>query len=231
MGIQTVDDCVSHRPWVNKTSSSIISHHDHDYRIVTSRFSLMLRQTVFSVKPDWLYQFFKAPIWKGLSNILDSQQSNNRVTLCFPLAPVALVILSNRPRQFRQNWLHLSSFPCSDRMDVLIHSKIHVVPHRLGDSSQKENSEATVIQLCSWLARRRPVIVSWAWSQLKSSQLATKIQIILYYSVCQANTHYWIKENCSEMKKTQTTESKPFHKTISLSSELSYPHSLNLRQK
>ena len=66
VGIQTLHDCVSHLPWVNKTSSSIISHHDYEwcYRIVTIGFSLMLRQIIFSVEPDYT-SFSKYPFEKN----------------------------------------------------------------------------------------------------------------------------------------------------------------------
>lgn len=71
-----------------------------------------------------LHLFFKVPIQKGLSRILDNQERNNRGSLWFPLTPVALVVLSNGPRQLGQNWLHLFSFPHSDCMDMLTCSKI-----------------------------------------------------------------------------------------------------------
>lgn len=65
VGIQTLDDCVSHLPWGNKPPSSIISHRDREwcYRIVTISFSLMLRQIITSVEPD-CSSFSKSPFEK-----------------------------------------------------------------------------------------------------------------------------------------------------------------------
>lgn len=64
LGIQTLYDCISHLPWVNKTSSFIISHHDHEwcYGIVIITFSLMPRW-IFSVELDYI-SFSKYPFEK-----------------------------------------------------------------------------------------------------------------------------------------------------------------------
>lgn len=127
MGIETLNDCVSHVSWVNK---NIILYHQSPWPWVVPQnchnqlFSHAEKNNIFCGAR--LYEFFQVSIQKGLFRIFDSQQSHNRGTPWFLLTLV--VILLNGLRQPKKNWLHFFTFPtqwlhgCS--------SKIHMVPQR-----------------------------------------------------------------------------------------------------
>lgn len=129
VGIQTLDDCVSHLPWGNKPPSSIISHRDREwcYRIVTISFSLMLRQIITSVEPD-CSSFSKSPFEKDYPGFWTVSKATTEVRRGShdtrgPWDP----FFPNGPRE---NWLRLFSFPRSNCTGTLTRSKIHAVPRK-----------------------------------------------------------------------------------------------------
>lgn len=154
MGTETLNDCVSHLSWVNKTSSSIINHRDCEWchRIVTISFSFMLRQIIFSVEPDYM-SFSKYPFKKDYSGFLIVSKATTEVHL----------------DSHWHLWLFFSMGPdsqekigsislCSHRVTAQMRSKIHVVPHRLrGPLPKRKHLWHCDTQLCSWPVRRRPV--------------------------------------------------------------------------
>lgn len=164
MGIQTLNDFVSHLSWINKTSSFSINHCDGEWchRIVTISFSLMLRQIIFSVEPDYV-SFSKYPFKKDYSGFLTVSKATTEVHLdshwhlwlFFSMGP---------DNQVKIVSISLSSHTVAAWMC----SKIHVVPHRLrGLFPKRKNLWHCDIQLCSWPERRRPVIVSCAKESAK----------------------------------------------------------------
>lgn len=141
-----------HLSWVNKTSSSIINHHDHEWchRIVTISFSLMLRQIVFSVEPDYT-SFSKYPFKKDYSGFLIVSKTTTEVHLD-----------SHSVGPYSQDKIRFISF-YSHTVNAWMCSKIHVVPHRLrGLFPKRKHLWHCDTQLCSWPVRRRHAIVSCA---------------------------------------------------------------------
>lgn len=160
MGIETLNDCVSHVSWVNK---NIILYHQSPWPWVVPQnchnqlFSHAEKNNIFCGAR--LYEFFQVSIQKGLFRIFDSQQSHNRGTPWFLLTLV--VILLNGLRQPKKiGFISLPS-PHSDCMDAAL--KYTWYHKGLGDFLPKiKHLWHRDTQLCSWPVRRRPVIVSCA---------------------------------------------------------------------
>lgn len=166
-----------HLSWVNKTSSSIINHHDHEWchRIVTISFSLMLRQIVFSVEPDYT-SFSKYPFKKDYSGFLIVSKTTTEVHLG-----------SHSVGPDSQDKICFISL-YSHTVNAWMCSKVHVVPHRLRGLFPKRKHLwhwYSALQLASEKETRYCQLCS---ESAQSNQQDTKTQIILYYSVCQANT-------------------------------------------
>lgn len=163
VGIQTLNDCVSHSSWANKTSSSIINHCDHEWchRIVTISFSLMLRQIIFSVEPDYM-SLSKYPFKKDYLGFLMVSKATTEEHLDSQWH--SRLFLSMGPdSQQKIGSISLSSHTVTAWMS----SKTHVVPHRLrGLFPKRKHLWYCDTQLCSWPVRR-PVIVSCASESAK----------------------------------------------------------------